>query len=256
MLADGRRVDVTANHTDAVLRPGILRDHVFEAADEVRRLLDLPLDRCRQRPVAKPQRPADEVEPLVEQQQEVVADITDHREPAAVADHGIKLVAVHDEQLAVVGRHVDELVGDLDATQVVDEVPQELVVISGRVEHLRPAANQFNKPAENEAVGVVPVPGALQPPAVDEVADDVEVLGLDAVDEVEKRLGVSELTAQMNIADEDGSHLPHVQIPPLAQLSNTGPPRHAGQGDRSCKAAGTVVPRSACLVLIRRSCCN
>jgi hypothetical protein len=52
-------------------------------------------------------------------------------------------------------------------------------------------------------VRLVPVPAALQLPAVDDVADEIEVRAVGVAQEVEQLLGLAARGAQVDIRDED-----------------------------------------------------
>jgi hypothetical protein len=72
-------------------------------------------------------------------------------------------------------------------------------------------------------VGLRPVPARLQPPAVDDVADEVEGVGVVAPEEVEKQRRLAAPRAEMHVRDEERAdadrfdRLPH--RPPPARLA-------------------------------------
>jgi len=44
-----------------------------------------------------------------------------------------------------------------------------------------------------------PVPAALQPPAVDDIADEVDLLGIVIAEEIEQQPGLAAAAAEMNV---------------------------------------------------------
>jgi hypothetical protein len=60
----------------------------------------------------------------------------------------------------------------------VQEVPEVLVVIAGNVDELGSLAGLAQQLLDHVVVELVPVPRLAQRPVVDEVADDVELVGL------------------------------------------------------------------------------
>jgi hypothetical protein len=76
-------------------------------------------------------------------------------------------------------------------------------VISWGVIDLRPALHQVDDALQKEGVRVVPVPTLPQPPAIDEVADKIQVLRLMIPQKSEETVGVREFAPQMHVAHED-----------------------------------------------------
>src|SRR5262249_22691377 len=148
--ADLRRVDVAADHSRTATLHGVPRDDLLEVADKARGLLNPPLDRLTERPVAETEAAAEAVEDDIEPQEEVVAGVSQARQPAGMQDAGVELVAVHDEHFSAVGGYVDELVGQLHASQVADEIAQKLVVIPGGVTDLGPALHHVDDALEQK----------------------------------------------------------------------------------------------------------
>ena len=118
-------------------------------------------------------------------------------------DDGVELVAVDDQEVAAVGSYVGVAVGDLDAAEMrALERPQELVVIAGDVDDARALAALAQQLLDHVVVRLRPVPGAAQPPAVDDVADQIDRLGVVVAQEVEQELGLGRLRAEMDVRDE------------------------------------------------------
>jgi hypothetical protein len=125
---------------------------------------------------------------------------------------------VDDEQPAPAGGHVGELVADVDVpevgeAEVLDELPHELVVVADHPVDLGPAAEEAEDLADDEAGVVVPVPVPLELPAVDEVADDEDLLRrrllLDSVEELQQGGGVGVTAAEVQVRDEEIPNVHH-----------------------------------------------
>ena len=64
-------------------------------------------------------------------------------------------------------------------------------------------AGQAQDLLHHVVVRLRPVPAALQLPAVDDVADQIERVAVHVADEVEQQLGLAAARAQMDVGDED-----------------------------------------------------
>ena len=103
-------------------------------------------------------------------------------------------------------RRVDRLVADRDAAEREPEVvPRRLVVVAGDVDDLRALARLAQHLLDDVVVRLVPVPAALQLPAVDDVADEVQVVGFGAAQEFEQRPRLAAGRAEVGVGDEDGT---------------------------------------------------
>ncbi len=96
-------------------------------------------------------------------------------------------------------------VGERDLSQIPHELPQEFVVVARRVEDLSPAIQQFQNPPDDGGVGVRPVPRASQSPTINDVAHQIQPVGLHVVEKVEQLLGTGITTTKMRVAEKDCS---------------------------------------------------
>src|SRR5205814_10424683 len=62
---------------------------------------------------------------------------------------------------------------------------------------------------DDVVVALRPVPGLAQPPAVDNVADQIEVFGVGELEEVEQRVGAAAAGAEMDVGDPDRAEAGH-----------------------------------------------
>jgi hypothetical protein len=115
---------------------------------------------------------------------------------------------VRDEQPAAVGGLVHRFERQLDPAEVHARiVAQHLVVVAGDEHDAGAAVRHLEHAADDLAMRVGPVPALAQPPAVDDVADQVERLALDRAQEVHQHRGVAAARAEMDVGDPDGAVL-------------------------------------------------
>ena len=135
---------------------------------------------------------------------------------------------MHDEKAAPVRRFVQCLEADLDVAEhqpvVIAERP---VVIAGNVDDPRAVLGLAENRADDVVMRLRPVETARQAPHVDDVADEVDLLALDAAQEVEQEFRAASLETKMDVGDEDATesqrgsrrrHLVHVTSPSAALL--------------------------------------
>ena len=129
-------------------------------------------------------------------------------EPPRVPHHHVELVAVDDEQPAAVGGGMDVGVPHLDAAEVRAEVvAKELVVVARQVDHARAFPRLPQELLRHVVVRLRPIPGAPQPPAVHDVADEVDRLGIVVAQEIEEQVRLAAARSQMHVGDEQGAYV-------------------------------------------------
>ena len=130
-------------------------------------------------------------------------------EPAGVAHHHVELVAVHDKKGLAVGGRVQHVVFDLDAAELhADEIAGEFVVVAGHEHDAGALAHLAQQFLHHVIVGLRPVPAALQPPAVDDVADEKKLVGVVVPEEIEQKFSLAAACAQMNVGNEQRAVAP------------------------------------------------
>jgi len=101
---------------------------------------------------------------------------------------------------------VDDPVDHLDAAEVGAEiVAQELVVVARHVDDARALARLAQELLHHVVVRLRPIPARAQLPAVDDVADQVDRLGVVPAQEIEQPLGLAAARAEMDVGDEQGA---------------------------------------------------
>ena len=122
-------------------------------------------------------------------------------------DH-IELVAVDDEQPPSVGRRVDIGGAHLDAAEMRAEVvAQEFVVVAGQVDDAGALARLSQQLLRDVVMRLRPMPVPAEPPAVDDVADQVDRLGVVVAEKIEEEVRLAATRTQMHIGNEQGAHV-------------------------------------------------
>src|ERR1700730_10299294 len=132
------------------------------------------------------------------------------REPARLRHHEIEMIAMDDEVAVTIGTNMDIALGNLDAAEMSTIIAaQEFVMIARHVDHAGALARLAQQLLHHVVIGLRPVPGRTQPPAIDNVADQINGIGVMKAEEVEKKLRLASAGAEMNIGDEEGAKMPH-----------------------------------------------
>ena len=146
---------------------------------------------------------------------EIVGLVAEQREPARMLHHEIELVAMDDEVAPSVGAVVDGVLDHLDAAEMrAVKAAQEFVVIARHVDDARALARLAQELLHHVVVRLRPVPAGLERPAVDDVADQVDRLGVVVAQEVEQRSAWQPAGAEMHIGDEQCAKIPRTVAVP------------------------------------------
>ena len=195
-------VDMTADHAIEAALDALVGDGLLEVADKVHRTLDLVLEVGRQRPVAVAVAAAPVVEPAVEGQGQLIGRIAKKGQPAVIAGDHVELVAVDHQQAPSIGGDVLGLIDQLDIAQHQAGIAaQELVVVAGDVDHLGAALAHGQQAADHVAVALRPVHPAAQAPAIDDIADQIDAVGVIALEKGRQVFGLAIPGAQVHIGN-------------------------------------------------------
>lgn len=106
-----------------------------------------------------------------------------------------------DEVAPAVGRHMHRALDHLDAPEMRAVIaPQKLVVIAGDVDDARPLARLAQELLHHDVVMALrPIPGRFQRPAVEDIADEVDRVGVVTPQKVRETLGLAASGSKMNI---------------------------------------------------------
>ena len=130
--------------------------------------------------------------------------VAENGEPTGVFDDAVELVAMHDEEAPPIGGLMDRLFEDRDAAELhVGIVAQRLVMVAGHIDHLGALARLAQQLLHHIVVALSPIPAAPEAPAVDDIADEIEIIGLGMLQEIEEEFGLAALGAEMDVADPD-----------------------------------------------------
>ncbi len=197
-------VDVAANHSLRVVLLRVRRERPLVFADIGNRVFDLELRPLRQRPIAEAERAADFVQDPVERECEIVGLVAQQCEPARLCDHEIEMVAVHDQVIAPVRALVHRVFDHIDAAEMGPVIAaQELVVVARNIDDAASLARLAQELLHHVVMRLRPVPVRLQRPAVDNVADQVDRVGLVPAKEVEQLAGLATAGAKMHVGNEE-----------------------------------------------------
>src|SRR5262249_26091593 len=116
----------------------------------------------------------------VDEQGEIVGPVAEEGEPLRMAHDDVEFVAMNDEVALAVGRGVNCLPLDLDpAKRQAEELTGEFIMVAGDEHHPRAAPNLTQQFLDDVIMRLRPVPTGAEPPAIDDVADEVDGVGLD-----------------------------------------------------------------------------
>src|SRR5262249_55200459 len=115
----------------------------------------------------------------IEPDSKVVSLVPQKSEPARVADNHIEQIAVNDQVTPAVGRTMHDASDDFNPAEVGPiEVTQKFVVVTRDIDDPRAFARLAQDFLDDVVVGLRPVPAGLELPAVDDVADEIDQVGI------------------------------------------------------------------------------
>jgi hypothetical protein len=208
-LAFGGPVDMAAEDAVHLVLPGVSHDRLFELPDKRDGVFYLALRVGAERPVAQPETPPQKVHRLVEPQQELVAHITDVREPLDVLNDRVELVAMDDQQLAPIRGAVQRAPRDRQAAVFADVFAQQFIVVAGNIDNPGAFASFAQDFLDHVVVGLRPVAAPAQTPDIEQIADDIEGLELVIAQELQDGIRVAAARPQMEIGDPASAEFVH-----------------------------------------------
>ena len=114
----------------------------------------------------------------------------------------------YDKKPATVGGLVDGGFHHFDAAEMgAVIIAQELVVIARQINDAGALAGLPQQLLHDVVVLLRPVPAGLQLPAVDDIADEIDGIGVVVTQEVEKLAGLAAARAEMHIGNKEGTKL-------------------------------------------------
>src|SRR5262245_18528540 len=152
-----------------------------------------------------------------------------------MADDDIEQIAVDHEVAPAVRAPMDGVLQHLDATEMgAVVIAQELVVIAGDVAQARALARLTQQLLHHVVVELRPIPARLQLPTVDDVADEINGIGLVMAEEVEEAAGLAAFGTEVDIGQKQRADLCRSMRNPL-QHSRSCRRRFGLIGDFCCR---------------------
>src|SRR4030088_2297728 len=161
-VADDGVMDVAADYSIGTVPPRLGGQRLFEGADIIHGVLDLQLRPLRKRPIGHAEPAPTEVDEAIHLDCEIVGLVAKMSEPARVLHYEIEDIAVNHEIAPSVDTDMDGIFHDVDA-------------------RLRP------------------VPGGLQRAAVDDIADEIDGIGIMAAEKVQQSFGLRAACSEVDI---------------------------------------------------------
>ena len=168
-------------------------------------------------------------------------------EPARVLHHEVEDVAVDHQIALAVEADMDGVLHHVDAAEMgAVIVPQKLVVVAGHIDDLCALARLAQHLLHEIIVRLRPVPAGLQRPAIDDVADEVDGVGVMAAEKIQQAVGLRAAGSEMDVGDEQSAKVPlrqlftHSVIPmreQLADLRDSAMTVHARRESTVCPQA-------------------
>src|ERR1700687_868809 len=95
---------------------------------------------------------------------------------------------------------------DVDAAEMCAViVPQELVVVAGHVDDLGALARLAQHFLNEVVVRLRPVPVGSQRPAIDDIADEIDGIGVMAAEKVQQSFGLRAAGSEVNVGDKQSA---------------------------------------------------
>ena len=127
-------------------------------------------------------------------------------QPSGAGDDAVELIAMQHQKTPAVGGLMDRFVRDLDAGEKAARiVAGEFVVIAGHEDDAGAIVDLGKNFGHHAALRLVPVPAALELPAIDDVADQKERVAFVVREEIGQGFGLAAAGTQMRVGDENGA---------------------------------------------------
>ena len=179
-------------------------DNLLIMRDELDGVLHLGLGVLRQRPVGQIEPPPHRVDRHVQAHQRAIGSVADIGEPAVRQRDDVEFIAMQHQQAAAVGGFVDRLAADLDPAEIeAGELPEHLVMIAGDIDDAGATLGALQDAPDDVVMRGGPVEALLQAPAVDDVADQIQRVAVDVVEEIDQHVGVAAARAQVDVGNPD-----------------------------------------------------
>jgi len=121
-----------------------------------------------------------------------------------MAHDAVETVAMHDQHALAVGRLMHQFLGDQDAAEGHAVVIAQGIVVIARHQHdAGSLAGLAQDLLHHVIVALRPEPALLQAPAIDDIADQIEVVGFEMLEEIEQEIRLAAARPEMHVRDEN-----------------------------------------------------
>ena len=145
----------------------------------------------------------DEIEVAIDEHRQLVGPIPKMGEPFDVAHHRVELVAMKYQHFATIDQLVGRFFHDVDAAEIFAHIStQEFIMIAGNINDVRALPDFPQQFLDYDIVERWPVPDALKPPAIDNIAHQKNGFGVIMLEQVEQLLGLAAAGSEMNVGNE------------------------------------------------------
>jgi len=201
-----RPVDVTADDAMSLVAARHGGESVLVFRDVFHGRLGLEFQIRRQRPVAEAERPAQAIEIQVEIENPVVKMRTELFQQVIEMRQAVRLMTVDDEIFFPVGGGVDGLPSDGHCAKFhAKKLFDEFVVVAADVDHLGLLAAFAEQLLDEHVVVLAPKPAELQFPAVNEIADEIEIFAINDAEKFQQLLHPRVPGAEVDVGNPNGA---------------------------------------------------
>jgi hypothetical protein len=198
-------MNMAAHCTICRIRTGIADGCCFEFANEVEHILHAAFHIGAEGPITKTDQASCQIDGAVASQKQSVANITDVPKPAEVLHHRVKFVPVKHQDASAVGRQVDRVLLDRDASIIAEIATHVFIVVPGDVNYFGAFSALAKEFLDNIVVFLRPENALLQRENINKVSDYVQRLEVILSEKIEQRFRLAVFVAEVNIRNPNCS---------------------------------------------------
>eukprot|EP00998_Keelungia_sp_KM082_P004144 NODE_1521_length_1309_cov_1.384941_g1508_i0.p2 GENE.NODE_1521_length_1309_cov_1.384941_g1508_i0~~NODE_1521_length_1309_cov_1.384941_g1508_i0.p2 ORF type:complete len:242 (+),score=34.14 NODE_1521_length_1309_cov_1.384941_g1508_i0:353-1078(+) len=193
-------MDMTANHAIDLALGGFVGDGIFEIADELNGVFDPVFKIGRKRPVTVSKAAANAVIVTVKGDGQVVGRVPKIGQPSGIFDNPVKFIAMNDQQAFAIGCFVDIVHFDIDMPKGhIDKFTGKFIMVSGDKDDFGAIFCLIHDCRDNSMVTFRPIPAFLEPPAVNNVTDQIIGICCYFIEEIQKKICLTSTCPQMDV---------------------------------------------------------
>ena len=177
----------------------------FEFANEVEHILHAAFDIGAERPITKTDQAPCQIDGAVASQKQSVANITDVPKPAEVLHHRVKFVSMKHQDASAVGRQVDRVLLDRDASIIAQVAAHMLIVVTGDVNYFGAFSALAKELLDDIVVFLRPENALLQRENIDQISHYIQRLEVILPEKIKQRFRLAVFVAEVNIRNPNCS---------------------------------------------------